>query len=120
MSFQISNNHKRLILGGNRLYAYDSLAGIELNPLIADQLSTIAVLYNETTGSFLTVAGSTVKVWSGKTGYLQKVYRNIVESEITAVCFDSSQKKIIIGDSNGKIRVFIINKFSCNFFILGI
>ena len=57
-------------------------------------------------GTFLTASGATAKVWSGRTGALLRVYRNIVDKEITAICFDESLKKFIVGDSEGNVKVF--------------
>jgi hypothetical protein len=57
-------------------------------------------------GTFLTASGATAKVWSGRTGALLRVYRNIVDKEITAICFDESLKKFIVGDAQGNVKVF--------------
>lgn len=45
-------------------------------------------------------------MWDGLTGNLSRVYRGLAESDLTAVCLDARQRKLFVGDQQGKIRVY--------------
>lgn len=50
-----------------------------------------------------------VKCWNALTGCVKNIFRNLVNpnvSEITAFCMDMNQKRFIIGDSKGQVKVF--------------
>lgn len=53
------------------------------------------------------VAGEkSVKVWDARTGKPIRVLKNVFEGEITTMEFDEHHRKLIVGDSFGKIKVF--------------
>ncbi len=97
---------KRLLVGGiGGVNVYDGLSEAARNPMLADLEPTVAILYNEHFGTFVSAAGRTVKVWDANTGELQEVYRKVTDDLITAICLDDSQKKIVVGDAGGSLRV---------------
>lgn len=63
-------------------------------------------IFNPTTVSFATISHKDVKIWNALNGRLSRIYRGLSDSGITATCLDARQRKLIIGDSAGKIRVF--------------
>jgi WD40 repeat protein len=93
--------------GSHKLFVHDSLTSSSFHsPSIADLDPTIKCLYNTESGTFLTASGSTIKIWNSSTGMLERVYRNIIDQDISACCLDDSNKKFIIADVNGSIYVF--------------
>lgn len=97
---------KRLLFAGiGGVYVYDGLSAAAKSPLLADLESTVVALYNDHFGTLVTASGSVVKCWSAETGVVQEVYRHCSNDVITAMAFDDSQKKIIIGDASGCVRV---------------
>jgi hypothetical protein len=48
--------------------------------------------------------GGRMQVWNALTGTLSRVFRNLCWSEMTALCFDHAQRKMIIGENSGRIR----------------
>jgi WD40 repeat protein len=117
-SFRVCPPHKRLALGGeSRIVYFDAISEVVIDPELADQKPVTVCLYNTEQGTFLTAAGQTAKVWSGKTGALQAVYRNICDADITAMCFDESLKKFIVGDAEGNVKVLNFSNGSemCHF-----
>jgi WD40 repeat protein len=99
-------SRQRLFFGGiGGAYVYDGLSAAAKNPLLADTEPIVAALYNDHFGTLVTASGSTIKCWSADTGVTQQIYRRCTDSAITALAFDNSQKKILVGDANGTIRI---------------
>ena len=97
---------KRLLFGSvSGVYAYDGLSAAAKSPGLSDIEPTVSALYNEHFGTFVSASGRSIKVWNVGNGFLKDVYRNCSDHVITALAFDTSQKKIIIGDAAGNIRV---------------
>ena len=67
----------------------------------------LRVLYNKTLVCFLTLHPDCVKVWDARTGRLQSVYRELSQAELTCCILDYRQRKIFVGDSEG--RIFTVN-----------
>lgn len=71
----------------------------------APALAVLDAIYNPTTLTFLTASGSSVKVWDARSGELTHVFRGLLPSDITSVCLDDRERKLIVGDHQGNIRV---------------
>ena len=101
--------HKRLISAApKRLHVHDSITSSAfLAPHLADLAPTSRVVYNTATGCFISASGASIKVWNGANGCLERVYRNCVPegAEISALALDDAQKKFILGDTLGSIRI---------------
>lgn len=105
-SFAQIHPHKQLVAGGERLYMQESLtSSSHHSPDVADLEPTIRAIYNSNTSTFITASGQTIKIWKGVNGILQRVYRNITQHEISALCLDHTEKKFIVGDVSGAIHV---------------
>ena len=46
-----------------------------------------------------------MKIWSSE-GKLIRHYRNLSDTDITTLCLDDRERKFIIGDHEGNIRVY--------------
>jgi hypothetical protein len=55
--------------------------------------------------SFVTASGNKIKLWSALNGDISKIFIDITPNEITAMCLDTLQRKMIIGDIQGNISV---------------
>ena len=64
------------------------------------------VLYNPTSATFITAAGTTVRIWDGCTGGLLKVYSEVCSSAVTTMCLDDRQRKFLLGTHSGEVLVF--------------
>ena len=65
-----------------------------------------AVCYNDVS---LTVASShhrDVKIWDVVSGTLMRTFEGLTVAEITSMCFDSRQRKLIVSDQSGAVTVF--------------
>ncbi|CEO97954.1 EF-hand domain-containing protein [Plasmodiophora brassicae] len=67
----------------------------------------IYAAYVDVTCSFITATSRTVTFWNALNGCLKEQYDDLMDGyEISAICIDDTQRKIIIGDVTGRIRVF--------------
>eukprot|EP00474_Spongospora_subterranea_P005636 CRZ06094.1 hypothetical protein [Spongospora subterranea] len=105
-SLAIVPGRRRILIGGiGGVITYDGLSQAGRNPLLADTEPTSIALYNDHFATFVTAAGRSLKIWETKSGAIRSVYRDVTETVITALAFDHSQKKIVVGDGTGTIRV---------------
>eukprot|EP00753_Platysulcus_tardus_P010665 PLAT2945.1.p1 GENE.PLAT2945.1~~PLAT2945.1.p1 ORF type:complete len:1378 (-),score=547.64 PLAT2945.1:102-4235(-) len=74
-------------------------------PMQTAQLPVQALFYNACSLTFLTSHGDNVKIWDAESGRLLRVYRTLVESEITATCLGERSRRFFIGDHDGGIQV---------------
>jgi WD40 repeat protein len=73
---------------------------------VSDLKPCICLLYNSTTLSIATAHGRDVKLWSALTGKLIVVFKSLTSSDISAMCLDDRERKLIIGENCGKIGVY--------------
>ncbi|KAJ0399503.1 hypothetical protein ATCC90586_007532 [Pythium insidiosum] len=96
-------SQKRIVAAGKKLvkFDYEKLA----NPELTDDHPVFCALYNPTSLSFLTAAGKDVKIWDARLGKLLRVYRGLSSVDLTSLCLDFRERKIIVGDHAGNIQV---------------
>ncbi|CDW75345.1 ef hand family protein [Stylonychia lemnae] len=99
--------HKRLLIAGRQLlfFEYDK----NQNPSLADDQAPLCCEYIHNTQEFYTPVLDSVKVWNALNGSIKHIFKNDIVSngaEITAFCMDLNQKRFIIGDSKGQLKVF--------------
>lgn len=101
-----SQRHKRIFVVGksHELHIYEQEGGPFLKRRREEPI--FAALYSPFTMTMLTASREDVKVWDGLTGGLSRVYRGLAESDLTAVCLDSRQRKLFVGDQAGRIRCY--------------
>jgi hypothetical protein len=99
--------HRRIIVAGRmkQWLCYDQEGGPHMAYQEADD-PAFNCIFNPTTTSFATISRRDVKIWNALNGRLSRIYRGLSDSEVTAACLDGRQRKLIIGDQAGKIRVF--------------
>jgi WD40 repeat protein len=86
--FTACPTHKRLVMAGPRLKYFDSITELGIDPELTDQSPTVACLFNKHSNSFLTVAGTTARVWSARTVF---PFDPITHLDLAAhVCLSSS------------------------------
>jgi len=61
------------------------------------------VLFNEVMFVFITLHPDCVKIWDARNGKLMNMYRDISNADLTSCCLDERERKMIVGDSEGKI-----------------
>eukprot|EP01105_Mastigella_eilhardi_P006752 TRINITY_DN182_c0_g1_i5.p1 TRINITY_DN182_c0_g1~~TRINITY_DN182_c0_g1_i5.p1 ORF type:complete len:991 (-),score=210.84 TRINITY_DN182_c0_g1_i5:311-3283(-) len=102
-AFTTMPKEKRIVAGGSRIFCFDyDKPGV---PWLTDGKPVIAVLYNHTSLTIMTAAGRDIRIWDAATGVLIKSFHGVVPEDITAVCLDSRQRKIIAGTSDGSVMI---------------
>jgi WD40 repeat protein len=95
---------KRIVAVGRKLHFFD-YEKIEL-PQLTDECPLVMALYNPITYTFITFSNRFVKIWDAYHGTVQRVYRNLSETDITSSCLDFRLRKFILGDHDGKLLCF--------------
>ena len=81
------------------------------NPLIADEVTPLTVLFHEQFLEFIVPVGNKVKVihykvWNALTGELKKIMPQVTNFEITSFRMDHNQKRFAIGDNTGEVKIY--------------
>lgn len=103
-SFAYMPKRKQIVTAGKKMHIFEYER--TQNPMCADDQPLFLALYNPIFFTFITAAGRNVKIWDALTGSISKVFKNIVESEITALCIDDRCRKLFIGTHKGSIMCF--------------
>lgn len=56
---------------------------------------------------FITLHPESIKVWDAINGFLISVFRELSHAELTCCILDNRQRKLFVGDSEG--RIFTVN-----------
>ena len=75
-------------------------------PEVADEGPLVTALVSLTNGTITTAAFKTVRVWNATTGIVKKSFQDLAPGNITAMCMDSREQRLIIGDESGQIGVY--------------
>lgn len=99
------NTKKRIVVGSRHLsfFEYDE----PKDQLLTDEKMCLRVLYNSVMLCFITLHPDSVKVWDAKTGKLISVHRELSRAELTVCILDNRQRKLFVGDADG--RIFTVN-----------
>lgn len=104
-SFCVTHPKKRIVLGAKNLIFYDY--DEPKDQYLSDEKMCLRVLYNETLFMFITLHADSVKVWDARTGELKATHRQLTKGEFTCCCHDDRERKLFLGDTQGKI--FAVN-----------
>ena len=100
---------RRIVVSNQRRFQVFDFA-FEHNPELTDDQAVVFAEYNETLSSIITAAGTGLRLWDAASGSLVKVFRNVVQGEVTAVCLDERGRKLFCGDQSGRMRcINIVN-----------
>ena len=95
--------HRQVLIAARRLWCFE---GPEEVDQAYTALSPIAAgLYNPQARSFVTAAGRCVHIWDAASGRLLKELKDVTPTNITAICLDDRQRKLVVADHAGTIRV---------------
>ncbi|CAK9106612.1 Uncharacterized WD repeat-containing protein alr2800 [Durusdinium trenchii] len=97
--------HKTLLAVGRRmnLFEYET----QKNPDLTDDQPPFRAQYNSTTMTIITASGRDVKIWDARKGTLVKTFRGLNDGhELSSFCLDDRERKLILGDHQGHIRIY--------------
>ena len=61
--------------------------------------------YNPTVNTFVTVSGRDIKIWDVNLGCLTNHFRDVVDSDITALTLDDFGRRFFVGTHEGGVSV---------------
>ncbi|GMH91364.1 hypothetical protein TrVE_jg9264 [Triparma verrucosa] len=94
----------RIICGTKRLFYFDQFRA--KNEPVTDVLPITVALFNTVSLTILTVAGKNVKIWDAVMGNVKVEYNNLSAWDLSCACLDDRQRKFILGDVSGNMRVY--------------
>lgn len=72
----------------------------------------VCAIFSKVNHTITTASARTVRLWNASTGLLSKSFVNITEDNITAMCFDDRERKIILGEETGALcESFFVDSF---------
>jgi len=104
-TFCTTHPKKRIIVGARNLqvYEYDE----PKDQYLTDEKLCQKIIFNKVMFMFITLHPNSIKLWDATNGKLLKTHTEISQAELTACCLDARERKLIVGDVNG--RIYCIN-----------
>ncbi|RHY31950.1 hypothetical protein DYB32_003023 [Aphanomyces invadans] len=84
------------------LFDYEKLR----NPKLTDDFPVFQALFNPISLTFITAAGTDIKIWDANLGKLIRIYKGLSGTDLTALCLDNRSRKFLVGDHEGNIKVY--------------
>jgi len=75
-------------------------------PEFAEEGPLVTALVSIANNAIITASMRTVRLWDACTGLLKKSFGDMTKENITAMCFDSREQRLIVGDESGGIGVY--------------
>ena len=94
---------QRIVTGGKKMHVFD-YQKLE-NPELSSDSPVLIARYNKTLMSFITATSENVHVWDAK-GKLTRTFRNVSNKGVTTLCLDDRERKFIVGDFVGNVKVY--------------
>jgi WD40 repeat protein len=80
--------------------------GASGNPSVADVGAVRIAVHSPLFQQILTVSGRNVKFWNANGGHIIRIDKDIVESEITAMILDATERRYVVAEEKGNISIF--------------
>jgi WD40 repeat protein len=111
--FTACPKHKRIVFAAARLHAYDCTSRVsELRPVVADVEPTVVTQYVSRNSRFVTAGGSNLKQWDEHSGRLLSLHSEITSHDIMTANMDVAEKRLAVGDANGRISIVNLQSFA--------
>ena len=95
--------HRQIVVACRRLSCFEGPQ--EPEPELTDSAPILAGLFNAKSCTLCTASGSSVMIWDATSGTLVRTIRELFSTSITAMCFDDRERKLIVADHAGSIKV---------------
>eukprot|EP00831_Metopus_contortus_P050381 TRINITY_DN42370_c0_g1_i1.p1 TRINITY_DN42370_c0_g1~~TRINITY_DN42370_c0_g1_i1.p1 ORF type:complete len:381 (+),score=50.95 TRINITY_DN42370_c0_g1_i1:280-1422(+) len=105
--------HRKVLVSSRKfhIYEYDK----PFSPEFSSDTAITAVCFSEYRLELFVGGYQFIKVWDMKIGRPVRLFSNIFENEITAICLTKSQQRLVAGDSAGKLKVIDVVAGTCLF-----
>ena len=75
-------------------------------PEFAEEGPVVSALISTINNLIITASMRTVRLWAACTGLLIRSFKDITPANITALCLDSREQRMVLGDESGTIGVY--------------
>lgn len=106
----------KFVLGGRRLQIYDNLQSVKEVRSFNDCIIPIKCAFNTYFQAFIILTKNDLRMVDSHTGKISQVFNHLLSEknkdlltssqDLTDFCFDERERKILISDSSGGLRVF--------------
>ncbi|CAM9654658.1 unnamed protein product, partial [Phaeothamnion confervicola] len=96
-------NHRIVAARGKRLVMFDQMR--RQSEAATDELPVAAAAVSASSLTIFTAMEKNVKVWDAVAGTLKRVFRDVTEADITAICLDDRERKFLVGDVRGNVTI---------------
>lgn len=105
-SMRVIPKHRRLLVGSRVFMVFEYNKPFIHD--VSDDNPILCALFSDIRFEFYIAGGRSISVWNAKNGKPTRCFKNVFESDITAMALDKSHRKLIIGSHLGKIKVYDI------------
>ena len=100
LAMAVNQNTREVIAGGYKLRRFECRRKSTATPIPR------SVLYNSANLTFAVALDNEVQVFDAQTGLLVTTLHDVCDSEVTTMCLDTRQRKLIVGTHRGECLVF--------------
>jgi len=91
----------RVVISGRRIVVFDRDAS---DPKLTSDWPINTVAFNHRNLEIVTPIKNDLYVWDALTGQRLQIHDNVIDANITAICFGLGERRIFVGDDEGKIN----------------
>jgi len=101
----LSDLKQIIVYGENNLILFEK--GKTTNPLLCDDSIILGCIFNSFSNEIISISTKRIKFWNILNGKVNKMYEDLMNGvDISVFELDKRNKKIYLGDNNGKIRCY--------------
>jgi WD40 repeat protein/Ca2+-binding EF-hand superfamily protein len=100
LAMTANQNTREVLAGGYKLRRFECRRKSTATPIPR------SVLYNSANLTFAVALDKEIQIYDGQTGLLVNTHYDICDSEVTTMCLDTRQRKLIVGTHRGECLVF--------------
>lgn len=104
--FQYLNDQLRIVFAGKSMLFYDY--DRNQNPMLVDDTMPQHSVFTPKYNKIITSVTNKLKIWNAFTGSQENFYAQSADSEISYMEIDEWEKRVIVGDTKGRTRVYNI------------
>mmetsp|Transcript_22839 Transcript_22839/g.53833 ORF Transcript_22839/g.53833 Transcript_22839/m.53833 type:complete len:1024 (+) Transcript_22839:83-3154(+) len=91
----------RVVISGRRIVVFDRDAG---DPKMTSDWPINALAFDHRNLEIVTPIKNDLYVWDALTGQRLQIHDNVIDANITAICFGAQERRIFVGDDQGSIN----------------
>jgi WD40 repeat protein len=94
-------NKDRVLISGRRMVLFDRIAS---DPRLTSDFPVRTIVFSHRKLEIIVPVNNDLYLWCAITGKLLTIHNNLVEGNITALCFDEHERRLFIGADSGEVK----------------